>query len=454
MTIRKRDTIGEAAQEAAHYDVAQIGLWYGCNYGGILTAYALNRKIAQLGYSVILLNHSPLTDSEVYHDESNISYRFMQRNGIPYSRPLHTDADFNSLNDSADTFVIGSDQVWRWDFSKEKGYVYFLDFAKGDKRKIAYSASFGVEKENRPEANLHKARLYMQRFDAVSVREKSGVDILRDAYHVQGEWMPDPVFLQPKECYEQLAAPCSIPGVPYLFAYILDPTPAKQALLTQLAESKGLLPLIVHDAYAASQNGEADIPTPEEWLYMMAHSAFVFTDSFHGVCFAHILNKDFTAVSPAHRGHARFMSILSCSGLIEHLISEKPSSEELARASMKVDWEQVNAVIRREREKGENWLRNALEKERSPYCEYMGNMTYELLYAGMGELDREWETELRLERDSKRFLAHWLSPLLIAKSLVWGLAAFISCGRFKLAFKRRALLAKAEHHHLRRHLCR
>lgn len=437
----------------SRFDVAQIGLWYGCNYGGILTAYALNRKISQLGYSVILLNHSPLTNNEVYHDERNISYCFMRRNGIPYSRPLYTDADFDSLNDSVNTFVIGSDQVWRWDFSREKGYVYFLDFAKGEKRKIAYAASFGVERETRPEENLRKARFYMQRFDAISVREKSGVDILRTSYHTQGDWMPDPVFLLSKEEYEKLSKPCPLPAKPYLLAYILDPNPAKEKLMNQLAADKGLIPFIVHDGYAASKNGAVNIPTPEQWLYMIAHSSYVFTDSFHGVCFSHIFNKDFTAVSPAQRGHARFLSVLSVSGLAAHLISENPTPEELEHAAKPIEWASVNAEFQQEQQKGERWLLHAFEKERSPYCEHMGNMTYELLYAGIGELDREWETELRLERRSKRFLARWFSAFLAAKWFVCSLAARFSFGTYRHSFRRRAQSAKAEKSHLQKRNC-
>lgn len=451
MTDSEHEVQRRSAPKPQHYDVAQIGLWYGCNYGGIMTAYALNRMISQWGYSVILLNHSPLTHNDVYHDERNISYSFMRRHGITYSRPLFADSDFNALNDIADTFVIGSDQVWRWDFSWEKGFVYFLDFVKGNKRKIAYAASFGVEHENRPEVNLRKARFYMQRFDAISVREESGVDILRNSYQAQGEWMPDPVFLHPRDEYEKLAEPYPVPDRPYLFAYILDPNPAKDGLLRRLAESKGLVPIIVHDGYAAYKNGEPDIPTPEQWLYMMAHSSFVFTDSFHGVCFAHILNKDFTAVSPALRGHARFMSILSCSGLADHLISEAVTPEELARASAPVDWAAVNAVIRRERGKGTLWLRNALEKERALHCEYMGNMTYELLYAGRGELDREWETELRLKRRERLFLSRWLAPLLAARVMVWKLAARLTFGRLGRSFRARAMHVEAELRHLRTH---
>lgn len=63
--------------------------------------------------------------------------------------------------------MVGSDQVWNQGFM---GHFFFLDFARGEKRKIAYGPSMGQLTE--PSGKyLKKTAMLLKRFDAVSVRE-------------------------------------------------------------------------------------------------------------------------------------------------------------------------------------------------------------------------------------------------------------------------------------------
>ena len=45
---------------AQKYDVGIMGLWYGCNYGSIMTYYALNNVVTSLGKSVLMLDKNIL----------------------------------------------------------------------------------------------------------------------------------------------------------------------------------------------------------------------------------------------------------------------------------------------------------------------------------------------------------------------------------------------------------
>lgn len=402
--------------EEKHYDIAQIGLWYGCNYGAILTTYALYRHLTGLGKRVLLLNQAPLAGNPMYLDTTNISYRFMERHGVERSAPLKSDDDLMALNNRVETFVVGSDQVWRWAYSANQGLFYFLDFVRGDKRKIAYSASFGLDREERPAASLAKARYYLQAFDAVSVREQSGLDILEHHYNVHGAWQPDPVFLHEAGFYRELAG-CEVKEAePYLFAYILDMTPATLSLVQTVAATRNLRVHIFEDGNRKTQEcGGSELPSPEEWLQEIAHCSYFVTDSFHGVCFAHIFNKEFLCTAPALRGQTRFESLLAYTGLQQRLVTGLPAEDALAVSRQPIDWPMVNTKLATAREQGRTWLENALNAPRPAWRVILGDLAHEMLYAGFGEKERTPRREAEVRMYEQDFLTHKLPRLLRLK---------------------------------------
>lgn len=74
--------------------------------------------------------------------------------------------------------MVGSDQVWNPGFL---GSLFFLDFAKGEKRKIAYGPS--MARHDKPsERYLRKISRLLKRFDPISVREQGMVDHLRQHF--------------------------------------------------------------------------------------------------------------------------------------------------------------------------------------------------------------------------------------------------------------------------------
>ena len=74
----------------------------------------------------------------------------------------------------ADAFVVGSDQIWN-----TTDGIYFLSWAKDGLKKIAYAASFGSRTTTADFCQLIGP--WLKRFDAVSVRELSGIDMCSKA---------------------------------------------------------------------------------------------------------------------------------------------------------------------------------------------------------------------------------------------------------------------------------
>lgn len=178
------------------------------NYGGVLQAYALYNALQKMGHEVWIINRvDSYSHGYIYRSLSKcknvlknyfsllfgkIKYTDFKRKSINLSsyqtfvfvsermpnrsKELHSDKELLSFvkKMNFDAYVVGSDQVWRPKYSPNI-YTYFLDFSSEQSRKVAYAASFGVDTwEYTNEETLVCSDL-LQRFNAVSVREISGI---------------------------------------------------------------------------------------------------------------------------------------------------------------------------------------------------------------------------------------------------------------------------------------
>lgn len=408
-------------------DTGIFTLWFSCNYGAILTTFALYRLLEKEGCRPLVLDQAPLKGNEKWNEGTSISRAFMARNKLHCSAPLKNDTDLQQLNEKLQTFIVGSDQMWRWEYTKSYGLLHFLDFVRGDKRKIAVSSSFGIDREERPAASVRKAGYFLRSFDAVSVREKSGLELLRRHYGVEGEWIPDPVFLCGTECYDELMKDTEVPQKPYLLSYVLEPNEKIRSLIENIATERGLEVINMVDAQKDFEQlrtrfgADCDIAqgvTPEQWLAYIRHCAFFVTDSFHGVCFAHLYQRDFVCVAPPERGLTRFTSLLELSGLQERLSLPAHTPDELRKAAEPIDWAVVQSRMNTAIEKGKAWLRHALTAPRTAETKVRADMVYELLYAGDGVTDRNLESEEQIQRKLASYRTYVLPGLVWLKKSI------------------------------------
>lgn len=420
-------------------DTGVATLWFSCNYGAILTTYALYEVLRGMGKRPVLLDYSLLFDYEPFMAADNISRRFMRAHGIPCTEPLLHDGDYNALNAGLDTFVVGSDQVWRWRYTACCGLAYFLDYVQGDKRKLAYSSSFGIAEDERSAESLRRACCCLHGFDAVSVREKSGVDILRERYGVEAEWLLDPVFLCGMDVYDTLCAQTESAEQPYVLSYVLEPD---EAILRQIAEvsaTRGLHAVNMVDALrdfvemqqrfgSATPAQEVSV---EQWVQNIRNCEFFITDSFHGVCYALMFNRPFLCVAPPERGRARFDSLLGLVGLERCMLAPGYTQEEWEAAMEPIDWQHVNDVLEKERQKARTWLSEALTAPRPAWRAAMGDLVYEKLYAGMSEKTLVSPLEEKLQSHIRKFRMRQLPRRIRLKTLWHRFMACITRGKVR-----------------------
>ena len=349
------------------------------NYGGIMQAYALQTVLERMGHEVVVyqkdIHYSyklPLWKYP-YSYSKRLLKKFLVDNRLPLNvekkrrleepiirrhlnhfidSHIHTvmiekpkDIDLSAV----DCIVVGSDQIWRpvHLMFLFKSYVQesFLDFAVGWKgKRVAYGASFGVDQWEYTLDETTRCRELAKLFDAISVREYSGVKLCEDYLGVKAEHVLDPTLLLHSSDYLKLIEEANTSkNTGELFCYILDKSPEKEAFVNRCALKLGMEPYTINlshsDLFTPVEN--RIMPSIEQWLRSFYDAKFIITDSFHGCVFSILFNKPFVAIGNEERGMSRFVSLLSLLGLEDLLVSDLNDVDIFRFIENNVDYEKV-----------------------------------------------------------------------------------------------------------------
>lgn len=349
------------------YDVGILGLWNGNNYGCILTGYALYRTIQDMGYSTAFITKKK---KKITH--STMVSRFFPKINIVEVEKNNT----NRLNDYFKTFVVGSDQVWNYSLCLQWSSFFLLDFAQSNKLKLSYASSIGNDFTNcKNEKNKFICSYLLKKFDNISVREDYAVPILKNELNVEAKQLLDPVFICDPKIYDELASNSQIKTEEdYIFAYILDPSPEKNAILEYSAKQLGKKLYVATDATNNSkkkllitQGTVTDEIDLEDWLRYYRDAKYIITDSFHGTCFSIIFKKQFISIGNIGRGIKRFESLLRGFELIDRLFITLKELKSKNLFNKEINYEKVYEIINSKKEEALIWLKYSLniKKENS-----------------------------------------------------------------------------------------
>ena len=297
------------------------------NYGGILQNYAMQVVLKNCGMNPITLDvESPKTPVWIFVAswiKSFIFVLFGKKRAFPKTRvnkrsellndfirsSISTTEELKNLNEDIlkkygiTAIVVGSDQVWRPKYTHDVKTM-FLDFVKKtDVKRIAYAASFGVDCCEYTSQQVAACSELAKKFNAISVRESSGVRLCKEFLCVNAIWTLDPTLLLYRDDYERLCCDIPIEKSLFLAAYILEKTDDVVDKIEKIASERGL----TIKWFTADKAASLSIP---EWISMFRDASYVVTDSFHGTVFSIIFDKEFKCVFNESRGSARFESLL------------------------------------------------------------------------------------------------------------------------------------------------
>lgn len=333
------------------------------NLGASLQAYALAACLKSCGHDVQIIDYKPDYLSGHYSLTAVSNPRFnrpilrelyllaklprrlkarkslrkqrfdaFRRAYLPLTERRYTSAEELRANcPEADVYIAGSDQIWNPVFPNGKDPAFFLEFAPVEKRKLSYAASFSVDALS--EADRTRMQPWLSRLDAISVRESSGVDLLKDM-GLAGTQVMDPVFLLEKEAWESLAA---CPDTrDYILVYDFDNSALIRKLAAAIAKQTGKKIISVFPLEGAAEVW-SDMG-PREFLGAIRNADVVLSNSFHATAFSLIFQKEFYVVNRTEKINTRMRDLLASVALDGRLISDIPEAET-------VDWSAVQPQV-------------------------------------------------------------------------------------------------------------
>lgn len=259
-----------------------------------------------------------------------------------------------------DVYVVGSDQVWNPSASSSIE-PYFLTFAPKEAKKISYASSFGVN--NIPASLYEKYKKQLSNIDYLSVREQTGVCLVKTLTGRDATCVLDPTLLLNKEQWGNIMH--AYPHMPsrYILVYQLLPSETLPSLAMRMGEDmKCLVYYLTKRAYAVNcPKGMMEIKDagPAEFLWLIKNASCVVTNSFHGTAFSVNFGTPFYAVLNPNRGsNARITSLLNSVNLMDRIVYE---GDKLPIFSF-YDADYVQKHIEMLRKDSISFLEKALEK--------------------------------------------------------------------------------------------
>lgn len=336
------------------------------NYGNRLQNYALQTVTGSMGHHTETLLRRPGVAAGAakqrlraikheaalflkHHSDRRGAFAAFDKEFISFSGKV-VSKDFVSAGvvDAYDCFVIGSDQVWNpdFDFTSEAEYLPMVPARK----KVSYAASFGVAEITE---NRERTAELLDGIKSISVREGAGADIVRDLTGRKVPVVLDPTLLLASDEWEGVSKK---PGkvdccTPFVFKYVLG-NDVNEKRIERMAQGRGLAIIDVMDPSLAIG--------PSEFVWLIAHSELVCTDSFHASVFALLYHKPlaiFERESADVDMSSRFDTLCEMFGLVGHRSSEDRFGDE---AVFGTDWVAFESKLKELRSASMKWLEDAI----------------------------------------------------------------------------------------------
>lgn len=356
------------------------------NYGAVLQCYALYHSLKALGHECYVLDYWPKyfynqyyihADFSITHPPVKTWINHLKTKKVLNERnkgfetfleeylelfPVDITAGQISVgNNKFDLYVTGSDQVWN-DRCARFDRNYFLDFpsAKASNR-ASYAASFGLK--NIPKNLREEYKNRLNGFEAYSVRETDGKNILEELLGVTASVNCDPTLLLSKCDWNDVASNNVNLSVPYVLVYYVTKTKKLQKQAYTYARENGcklvILPCNMGIDVLTGKNDkslDAELKlnaSPADFLSLFKNASYVFTNSFHGTVFSLLYHKQFYSQVRLedNKQNNRALNLLYKVGLIQQNFDKDAFSTD-----MNTDWKLVDSNIATMRREGLNYL--------------------------------------------------------------------------------------------------
>lgn len=352
------------------------------NYGTSLQAFALYRKLQDLGYDSFLLRHYTAQQSfrsiairllgslglikliiwlKSYRDSWCRKVYIFQKE-FETIKAVYTSKQLTALQKKTCAFISGSDQIWNAWYNFDP--FYFLNFA-GNVKRIAYASSIGTK--GFPRTVEKEIKKLLEQFAYIGVREITAKEYLNSLlgvnYVVQ---VVDPTFLlSAKEWERIMVRPKTDLPDRYIFAYLIGNNTEYLRHLETVRNKSGITDIVYivpaeEDERKLHDSINVKGLNPLEFVYLIKSSSLVCTDSFHATALSINLSKEFVEF-------LRFSKkdVKSQNSRIFDLLGKYNLNSRVFNSQMnlsKIDYNRVQKILLDDRAESLDFLLNAIEK--------------------------------------------------------------------------------------------
>lgn len=340
------------------------------NYGNKLQNYAIINQLKKLNFDPeTIWIESPYIGSNIkqlyrivkkrYNDYIKFYKRrkyFLRFNkNLKIRKKLIFDTDFKKVNKKYDFFIVGSDQVWNYNFFNNDAFYLLTESTKTN---ISLSASFGVDKI--PFHYYDRYKKGLNNFDYISVREDKGKEIVENITNKKNiEVLIDPTMLLSSDEWNIVVKkPKQIKNSKYILNYFLgDLSKKRKKEIEKIAKEHDCIVINILDKNEPMYN-----TGPSEFLYLEKNAFLICTDSFHSCVFAILFDRPFIVFDREQNG-VEDMSSRIDTLLDKFKLQDRRYSGKITEENLKHDYTEAYKILEKEREKSLNFLKKALDIE-------------------------------------------------------------------------------------------
>lgn len=346
------------------------------NYGAVLQAFALSEFLKTIFNNVEVVDYQPTSVMNEYRYINTYSLPSIvmslfslpnfirkRRRFAKFSQsyltlsPLYIKTEQIKYRD-IDCCFLGSDQIWNPEITNGLDPIYFGIFNANDNMKvISYAASLGNNKALSDCKNDFTD--YLNRVDSISVREEAAKNFILSIINRPVSVVLDPTLLAGVDVFRQFVRPVKI-RVPYLLIYTLNASPDNEIrpLASVIAKKLGLKLIEINGNRNGLKRPKHKViydASPETFITLIAHSAYIVTDSFHGTAFSLLFHRPFITLKHKTRGD-RMHNLLSKVNLLDRLTST-PTDMQITN---QIDWNMVDASLNAEKNQSTNFIKQSI----------------------------------------------------------------------------------------------
>ena len=348
-----------------------------CNYGTQLQAYATQEKLKQYFDDVVLIDYKrpdtyginllkTFTKGNALKAPAIIPtliywkkiFGSFQKKYLKFTEEKYLNSEeFENFKDIADVYFSGSDQVWNTGWNNGVIPPLYLSFVPDNKPRYAYASSFGKSKLNEDE--IEDAKKYLEKFQKISVREQSGVEILNNQFNISNAVrIMDPTLAMDANFWRKVKTKNKIKE-DYILIYNLNRSKEFDEYAEKLAKKTGYkLYRFCTRLDQAFRNGKSIImPDIFDFVTLVDDAKIVLTDSFHATAFSINMNTEPICIYPNEYSSrlSDFLKLVNCTN------RHPKDFNDFDVVNNKINFKEVNKILDEERKKIDNYLSEVIK---------------------------------------------------------------------------------------------